>query len=179
MGFVSESDLNARGRSLGGESRYQALSDQQRLALSLTYGCHGKIGRIVVAGQNRGTGGGRNRYPEIHMMRLSSPGYYLRYATFQLNQLTDVQSLNVVEFSPTSMPSIQPGDVIRLYQPQSSQSVFEVYHEPGVGPLNYYINGMSIETTSVFPVNSVSMRDNSQPLFIVELGKSRYSISWS
>ena len=138
----------------------------------MTYNCSGSVGRIVVAGQNRGNGGDRSRYPEIHMMRLSGQGYYIRYATLKLNELVNVKSPNLLEFAPSSNPSVRRGDVIRLYQPESSESVYEVYHEPGVGPRNYYINeGIAGEYRSVFPVNSVSSQDNSQPLFIVELGK--------
>ena len=173
-GFLSESALNARGQALGGESRYQALSDQQRLTLSTTYGCNGMIGRILVAGQNRGTGGSRDKYPEVHIMRFSTPGYYLRVESFELNQLTDVKSPNVLEFNPRSTRSVRPEDVIRVYQPQASESVYEVYHEPGVGPTNYYIDDISQATRNIFPLNSISMRDNSQPLFIVELGKLKW-----
>ena len=129
------------------------------------------IGRILVAGQNRGTGGSRSKYPEIYMMRSSTDGYYFRLETFELNTLTDVKSPNVLEFIPRSTRSIRPGDVIRLYQPESSESVYEVYHEPGVGPTNYFIDGISAETRNIFPLNSVNtMQDNSQPLLIVELG---------
>ena len=105
-------------------------------------------------------------------MRPSALGYYFELETFELNQPSDVKSPNVLEFTPSSSRSIRPGDVIRLYQPVSSESVYETYHEPGVGPVNYYIDGISSETRNVFPLRSVSMQDNSQPLFIVELSKA-------
>ena len=127
-----------------------------------------------MAGQNRGTGGSRDNYPEIHIMRFSTPGYYLRVESFELNQLTDVKSPNVLEFTPRSTRSVRPEDVIRVYQPEASESVYEVYHEPGVGPTNYYIDDISPATRNIFPLNSMSMRDNSQPLFIVELGKLKW-----
>ena len=170
-GFVSENDLDSRAASMSGDSRYQPLSDQQRLIPSLTYGCQGRIGRILVAGQSRGTGGSRDSYPEVHIMRLSTPGYYLRVDKFELNEAVTVRSPNVLEFTIASSMYVRPGYVIRMYQPESGDSVYQMYHEPGVGPRNYYIDGLTPTTTNVFPVESISMEDTSQPLLIVELGK--------
>lgn len=170
-GFLSRSVLDTRAGSLSGESRYQAMSNQQRLIPSLTYGCQGKIGRILMAAQDRGTGGDRDHYPEIHVMRQSTPDYYIRVDGFELNQLTAVNSPNVLEFTVISSTNVRPGDVIRIYQPESDESVYQVYHEPGVGPNNYYINGFPPATRTVFPVASISTEDVSQPLYIVELSK--------
>ena len=164
--------LETRASSLSGDNSYQALSNQQRLIPSLTYGCQGKIGRILVAAQNRGRSGNRNRYPEIFLMRLSTPSYYIRMANFTLNEYTDIKSPNVLEFIASSSTYARQDDVIRIYQPQSSDSVYQVYHEPGVGPNNYYISGITSNTRNAFPVESVSSQDTSQPLFIVELGKA-------
>ena len=125
-----------------------------------------------MAAQHRGNGGGRDSYPEIHVMRLSNPAYYIRIAAFKLNELPDVNTPNVLEFTASGSSTIRPGDVIRIYQPRSTESVYGVYHEPGVGPNNYYINGFSANTRTVFPVQSVSSEDNSQPLFIVELSET-------
>lgn len=136
------------------------------------YGCSGKIGRILIAAQNRGSGGGRDKYPEIHVMYSSNPAYYLRRVKLQLNELSAVNSPNVLEFTPNSSTSIRPGDVIRVYQPPPSDSVYEVYHEPGVGPQNHYINGLPTTTETVFPIESLSREDVSQPLFRVELSES-------
>ena len=126
-----------------------------------------------MAAQNRGTGGGRNRYPEIHVMRLANPAYYLRTADFPLNELElpTIKSPNILEFTVSSSPYVRPGDVIRIFHPEASNSAYEVYHEPGVGPNNYFIDGLPPNTRTIFPIESVSMEDTSQPLIIVELGK--------
>lgn len=108
-------------------------------------------------------------------MRPGVLGYYNRVAWFTLSQVADVKSPNVLEFVAGGMYAAtytQPGDVIRIYQPVTSASVYNTYHEPDPsGPLNYYINGLSPATASVFPTNSISVEDSSVPLFIVELGK--------
>ena len=148
------------------------MSDQQRLIPSLTFGCQGKISRILVAAQNRGHSGSRDSYPEIYLMRRSPLPYYLRIADFTLNAFSDIKSPNVLEFTASSSPYTRQGDVIRIYQPRSSDSVYQAYHEPGVGPNNYYINGISPITRNAFPIESLSSQDTSQPLFIVELGKT-------
>ena len=125
-----------------------------------------------MAGQNRGTGRGRDKYPEIHMMKQSSQGYYIRHGTLILNELVRAHGPNLLEFAASSTPVIRQNYVLRLYQPESSESVYEIFHEPGVGPVNYYLNaGITGEYRNVFPVNSVSLQDNSQPLFIVKLGR--------
>lgn len=171
-GFLNATILDARAQSLSEDDRYQAMSNQQRLIPSLTYGCLGKIGRILVAAQNRGTGGGRDRYPQIQVMRASSPSYYLLQVNFDLNELTAVNSPNVLEFTATSSTYIRAGDVIRIYQPPASDSVYQIHHEPGVGPQNYYINdGFRANTRTVFPIGLVSSEDVSQPLFRVELSE--------
>lgn len=103
------------------------------------------------------------------------PGYYTRIALFTLSELADVNSPNVLEFIASgTFSSIYtlPGDVIKIYQPQKSTSVYSVYHEPGTGPTNYYIDGMSILTTATFPTTSLSSTDRSRPLVIVQLSES-------
>ena len=108
-------------------------------------------------------------------MRLFHPTYYLLDENLQLNELSTVNSPNVLEFTPTRSISIQPGDVIRIYQPPPSDSVYEVYHEPGVGPQNHYIDGFPSTTRTVFPLDRLSSEDVSQPLFRVELSESMRS----
>lgn len=160
---------------MSADDGYRALSNQQRLIESLTYGCEGRIGRILVAAQNRGSGGNRDSYPEIHIMRKTNPSYYHRIASFELNELTGIRSPNLLEFVANGSYAntyARSGDVVRIYQPSSSDSVYGVYHEPGVGPNNYFINGYPSNTRTVFPLRSISSQDNSQPLFIVELGKA-------
>ena len=128
-----------------------------------------------MAGQNRGRGGRRNEYPEVHVMRLLTRGYYSRIAAFTLNELNAVNSPNVLEFVASGLyasTSISPGDVIRVYQPQETTSVYTLYHEPGTGPSNYYINGMPFSTKFTFPTTSLSSTDRSRPLLIVQLSKS-------
>lgn len=174
-GFLSSSVINTRARALTVSNSFVALSDQQRFIPSLRYNCQGRIGRILVAGQNRGSGGNRNQYPEIHLMRPGVLGYYNRIAVFTLSELNDVNSPNVLEFVASgTFSSIYtlPGDVIKMYQPQKTTSVYSLYHEPGTGPINYYINGMSILTASTFSTTSHSSTDNSRPLIIVQLSES-------
>ena len=128
-----------------------------------------------MAGQNKGRGGSRTEYPEVHVMRLLTRGYYNRIAAFTLNELNDVHSPNILEFVASGLyasTTILPGDVIRVYQPQETTSVYTLYHEPGTGPSNYYINGMPFSTKFTFPTASLSSTDRSRPLLIVQLSKS-------
>lgn len=108
-------------------------------------------------------------------MRKTNPSYYHRIASFELNELTGIRSPNLLEFVANGSYAntyARSGDVVRIYQPSSSHSVYGVYHEPGVGPNNYFIDGYPSNTRTVFPLRSISSQDNSQPLFIVELGKA-------
>ena len=105
-------------------------------------------------------------------MRSSGPLYYIRMANFTLNEFSDIKSPNVLEFIANSSTYTRQNDVLRIYQPQSSSSVYQVYHEPGVGPNNYYMNGITSNTRNAFPIASISSQDTSQPLFIVELGEA-------
>ena len=107
-------------------------------------------------------------------MRMINGNYYNSVADFTLNELPDVNSPNVLEFVASGSSATtyaRSGDVIRIYQPRLSSSVYSVYHEPGTGPDNYYLEGLPTATERVFRISSTSPVDISQPLFIVQLSE--------
>ena len=149
----------------------------QRILPDIAFHCSGVILSYTVAALKSLETSTRRGIPELQLWRRngdSTTWVKVQGAGADAAQ-SDTEELNVYRYTPVPPLPFQEGDILGLYQPYSSASVFKIYLQ-GSGVTNYYRRpvGSPLDTfrTSMIGVGS----ERRLPLVSVEVSKSSYCV---
>ena len=117
-----------------------------------SFSCNGNLTGLLFVGTYSGTGGGRDKYPEIQIYRNTGGDTYTRQGSSQEIRLAagDFSPDGVLQYNLTTPISFQSGDVLGVYQPSEGDSVVRVYYRQAT--VTTYRNSDS-------PMSSINLND--------------------
>ena len=117
-----------------------------------SFSCSGTMTGLLFVGTYSGTGGGRDKYPEIQIYRDTGGNTYTRQGSSQEIRLTEgyFSPDGVLQYNLTTPISFQSGDVLGVYQPSEGDSVVRVYYRQAT--VTTYRNSDS-------PMSSINLND--------------------
>ena len=166
-GFLELDLLRRRAEKIpaGGEAcgvTGNGLDNEFRLILAESFSCNETMTGLLLVGTVR-TDGGRDKYPEIQIWRITGANNYTRKSS-------EVIKLTKRDFSPdgvyqynlsTSLP-FQSGDVLGVYQPDEKMSVVRVYYDSNATTLSHQVTASSNPTSLI----NISNSSSKQPILL-------------
>ena len=174
-GFISQDTLLVKASILSNNrSDLTYREATQRIIPDIVFRCSGVILSYTVAALKRRQTSTRRAIPELQLWRRDS-GSTTRWVKVQGAGANAAQSdtgeLNVYRYTPVPPLSFREGDILGLYQPYSSASVFKIYLQ-GSGVTNYYRGAVGSPLDS-FSTSTVGVGSERRlPLISVEISKS-------
>ena len=144
------------------------LYNAQNIFPNITFTCEANISKWIIGGQTDNEDHGS----ELQVWRLkpnTSVEYQRVYTSGELDVVSATIADRVFEYPMDPPLTVQPGDVLGIYQPTQSSSRLIIYYEEDVGAETLY---QTISTSQdEFPAPAVSVQTHNHiPLVTVELG---------
>ena len=144
------------------------VNDAQSIFPNISFICEAKVSKWIIGAQTDN----ENHGPELQVWRLkpnTSAEYQLVYTSGELEVVSTTIANQVFEYPMDPPLTVQPGDVLGIYQPTFGRSKLTIYYEKDVGAEALY---QTISTSQdEFPAPAQSVQTHSQlPLVTVEVG---------
>ena len=149
----------------------------QRILPDIVFHCSGVILSYTVAALKSLETSTRRGIPELQLWRRNSDSTtWVKVQGVGADAAqSDTEELNVYRYTPVPPLPFQEGDILGLYQPYSSASVFKIYLQ-GSGVTNYYRTAVG-SPLGTFRTSMVGVRSERRlPLVSVEVSKSSYCV---
>ena len=177
-GFISQDTLFVKASILSNNrSDLTYREATQRIIPDIAFHCSGVILSYTVAALKRRETSTRRAIPELQLWRRGSDS--TTWVKVQGAGADAAQSntgeLNVYRYTPVPPLPVQEGDILGLYQPYSSASVFKIYLQ-GSGVTNYYRGAVASPLDSFRTSMAGVGSERRLPLISVEISKSSYHL---
>ena len=90
----------------------------------MVFSCNGTVTKWIFGAEDRGTGGGRSKFPELQIWRQLGSNNYNKTGFSLVNANTMIgTNTNLYEFTPQPPLEFQEGDIFGVHSPSEHDSV--------------------------------------------------------
>ena len=170
-GFIDDNTLLIKASILSSNrSDLHYREATQRIVPNMMFSCNGVILRLTLAALDRGEA---TTYPDIQLWRRVDETQWIRVGSIgRESAVSTTEYLNVHEYNPVPAVPFQSGDILGIYQPYTSASVFKIYLHGNTGPENYYIGSLAQPKDDFSTDGGLVGTEQRTPLVAVDISKS-------